>query len=50
LFDTFEELFNAFDHTRIGVKETDTAEIMNDFYSKEDQEKYKALGIEIKLI
>jgi ASC-1-like (ASCH) protein len=50
LFNTFEELFNSFDHTRIGVKETDTADIMNNFYSKEDQEKYKALGIEIKLI
>jgi ASC-1-like (ASCH) protein len=50
LFNTFEELFNSFDHTRIGVKETDTVDIMNNFYSKEDQEKYKALGIEIKLI
>ena len=50
LFDTFEELFNTFNHTRIGVKETDTAEIMNNFYSKEDQETYKALGLEIKLI
>jgi ASC-1-like (ASCH) protein len=50
LFNTFEELFNSFDHTRIGVNETDTADIMNNFYSKEDQEKYKALGIEIKLI
>ena len=50
LFDTFEELFNAFDHNRIGVKEDDTASMMDNFYSKEEQETYKALGIEIKLI
>ena len=50
LFDSFEELFEAFDYKRIGVKETDTYEIMNNFYTKEDQEQYKALGIEIKLI
>ena len=50
LFDTFEELFNTFDHVSIGVSEDATSDIMNDFYSKEDQETYKALGLEIKLI
>ena len=50
LFDSFEELFKTFDYQRIGIQETDTYEIMNNFYTKEDQEQYKALGIEIKLI
>lgn len=49
-FKTFEELFNNFDVKRLGLKETDTNDIMNKFYSKEDQEKYEALGIQIKLI
>ena len=49
-FKTFEELFNNFDHKRFGLKETDTAHIMDNFYSKEDQIKYEALGIEIELI
>lgn len=49
-FKTFEELFNNFEHKRFGLKETDTENIMNNFYSKEDQEKYEALGIQIELI
>lgn len=49
-FKTFEELFNNFDHKRLGLKETDTVNIMNNFYSKETQEKYDVLGIQIELI
>ena len=49
-YSTFEELFSKFDHNRFGLKETDSSDIMNNFYSREDQEKYGALGIEIKLI
>ena len=49
-YSTFEELFSKFDHKRFGLKDTDTSDIMNNFYSIEDQEKYGALGIEIKLI
>ena len=49
-FNTFEELFNRFDYKRIGVKKNDTYRIMDNFYSKEEQEKYGALGIEIELI
>ena len=49
-YDTFEELFNAFDHRRFGLSDNDSSITMNDFYSKEEQEKYGALGIEIKLI
>ena len=49
-FKTFEELFNNFDHKRLGLAKEDNAEIMDGFYSKEEQEKYGALGIEIELI
>ena len=49
-FDTFEELFNSFDHKRLGLKESDNASIMNNFYTKEEQDKYGALGIQIELI
>lgn len=49
-YKTFKELFNEFDKIRIGIKENEDVSIMDNFYSKEDQEKYEALGIEIKLI
>ena len=49
-FKTFKDLFDNFDHSRLGLKDSDDALIMNDFYSKEEQEKYGALGIEIKLV
>ena len=49
-YSTFGELFSKFDHKRFGLKDTDTSDIMNNFYSKEEQNKYGALGIEIKLI
>ncbi|MBR3523994.1 MAG: RNA-binding protein [Bacilli bacterium] len=49
-YDTFDELFSKFDHKRFGLSDTDDASIMNNFYSKEEQDKYGALGIEIKVI
>ena len=49
-FDTFQELFNKFEHKRIGVKDTDDSSIMDEFYTKEEQQKFGALAIEIKLI
>ena len=49
-FKTFKELFSKFDNNRLGLSETDDYTIMDNFYSKEDQEKYDALGIEIELI
>ena len=49
-YPTFEELFSKFDHKRFGLNDNDEASIMNNFYSRKDQEKYGALGIEIKLI
>ena len=49
-FDSFSELFKLFPHYRLGLKDTDDESIMNNFYSLEEQEKYGALGIEIKLL
>lgn len=49
-YNTFKELFDDFDNKRLGLSKLDTYEIMNNFYSKEDQEKYGALAIEIKLV
>ena len=49
-YDTFKELFNNFDNKVLGLKETDDYNIMNTFYSKEEQEKYGVLGIEIELM
>ena len=46
-FNTFEELFNFFDHKRLGLSDSDTADNMDKFYTKEEQDKYGALGIEI---
>jgi ASC-1-like (ASCH) protein len=49
-FKTFKELFNKFDNKRIGFNDSDDYTIMDQFYTKEEQEKYGALGIEVKLI
>lgn len=49
-YSTFEELFSKFDHKRFGLNDRDDASIMINFYSMEEQNKYGALGIEIKLI
>lgn len=47
---SFDEIFNKFDHKRLGLKDSDDSSIMNNFYTIEEQEQYGALGIEIKLI
>lgn len=49
-YKTFKELFDKFDNKRLGLKDSDTYEIMDEFYTREEQDKYGALGIEIKLI
>lgn len=49
-FKNFELLFDAFDHSRLGLSKNDTSSIMNNFYTIEDQNLYDALGIEFKLI
>ncbi len=46
-FNTFKELFDYFDHKRLGLSDSDTYDIMNDFYTEEEQKRYGALGIEV---
>lgn len=49
---SFEELYKHFDKIAIGYEEDDIADskAMKEYYSKEEQEKYGVLGIEIKKI
>jgi len=49
-YKSFKDLFDNYDNKSLGLSKLDTYEIMNNFYSIEDQEKYGALAIEIKLI
>lgn len=49
-YKTFKELFDSFNHERFGLNEFDDETIMDNFYTKEEQEKYGVLAIEIKLI
>ena len=50
IFDNFKELFDNIDNNKFGLKEITSYKTMDNFYTKEEQEKYKAVGIEIKLI
>ena len=49
---SFEELYKHFDKVYLGYKEDEIAnpKDMEEYYSKEEQEKYGVLGIEIKKI
>ena len=51
-YDSFFELYKHFDKVSMGYDEDDEADPkdMEQYYSKEEQEKYGVLGIEIKLI
>ncbi len=49
-YNTFKELFDNFHYKRLGLRDTDDESVCNAFYTKKEQEKYEALGIEIKLI
>lgn len=51
IFNDFEELYKNFDKSSLGYKENEKACAcdMNKYYSKEEQEKYGVVGIEIKL-
>ena len=49
-YNSFRLLFNNLDHKRLGLTDNYDASIMDRFYTKEEQEKYGALGIEITLI
>lgn len=51
-FNTFTELYENIDKTLLGYKKNEIAKSsdMEKYYSKEEQERYKVVGIEIKLI
>lgn len=51
-YPSFDELYKHFDKVSMGYKENDVADPkdMEKYYSKEEQEKYGVLGIEIKRI
>lgn len=51
-YNSFEELYKNFDKVSMGYKETEEAnpKDMELYYSKEEQEMYGVLAIEIKLI
>lgn len=49
LFDSFEKLYATLDKVRIGYTEDEVADFrdMEKYYPKEEQEKYKVVGIEV---
>lgn len=51
-FASFKELFAHFDKTLLGYAENEVADSkdMEQYYSKEEQEKYGVVGIEIEII
>ena len=51
-YPSFEELYKHFDKVSMGYNEEDIADPkdMEAYYTKEEQEKYGVLGIEIKII
>lgn len=51
-YPSFDELYKHFDKVSMGYKENDVADPkdMEKYYSKEEQEKYGVLGIEINKI
>ncbi len=51
-FASFADLYNYFDKTSLGYREDEEANYrdMEKYYSKEEQEKYGVVGIEIQLI
>lgn len=51
-YPSFEELYKHFDKVAMGYKEDEEADPkdMEEYYSKEEQEKYGVLGIEIEKV
>lgn len=52
IFNSFNELYKNFDKELLGYKKDEIAapDDMSKYYSKEEQEKYGVVGIEIKLL
>lgn len=50
-FDSFQELYTSLPKEKLGYKSDETSESnhMDDYYSREEQEKYGVIGIEIRL-
>ena len=50
-FDSFQELYTSLPKEKLGYKSDETPESnhMDDYYSREEQEKYGVIGIEIRL-
>jgi ASC-1-like (ASCH) protein len=50
IFDNFKDLYKHFSKVSLGYKENEIAnpEDMNIYYSKDEQDKYGVVGIEIK--
>ena len=48
-YNSFKEIFENLDYKRFGVKDNNY-NIMYDFYTKDEEEKYGVLGIEIELL
>lgn len=50
-YNTFKELYEMFDKERLGYKKEEEADYkdMEKYYSKEEIDKYKVVGIEIKV-
>lgn len=51
-YNNFEELYKHFDKVAMGYREDEDANFMDMevYYSKEEQEKYGVVGIEIKIV
>ncbi|MGM9882244.1 MAG: ASCH domain-containing protein [Bacilli bacterium] len=51
-YDNFEELYKHFDKRKLGYDDNDTIDYkdMEKYYSKEEQNKYGVVGIEIRKI
>ncbi len=51
-YDSFEELYKHFDKISLGYNQDEDAKAsdMEEYYSKEEQEKYGVVGIKIKLL
>lgn len=51
-YDSFDELYKHFDKISMGYNKNDVASPrdMEEYYSKEEQNKYGVLGIEIKVV
>lgn len=50
-YDSFKSLYKDFDKVSLGYKEDEISDLrdMNEYYSKEDEERYGVVGIELKL-